>query len=182
MTTSSRIGKVLLAITLGVFAACAGSDVTAPRLEKTPSDSASNILGLFGPPRILWCPTSETATQSAVVDALGGLVSAGGTTISIPAGALLGPTNVTVTVPASNYMEVDISVEGVDHFLFELPVAVTVSYARCARFRTFFGVVTAWHIDSETKALLEAMPSVDNKLARSVTFITGHLSGYALAN
>jgi hypothetical protein len=181
--TSSSIGrKLVLSLTLGVFAACSASDITAPRLDKAPSDSTANILGLFGPPRLLWCPTSETASNSGLVDALGGVVSAGGTTITIPAGALLGPTNVTVTVPASNYMEVDISVEGADHFLFELPVAVTVSYARCASFRTFFGFVKAWHIDSETKALLEAMPSVDDKVARSVTFTTGHLSGYALAN
>ena len=44
---------------------------------------------------------------------------------------------------------------------------------------------SAAHSDTkqgDTKELLELMPSIDNKLTRTVTFTTGHLSGYALAN
>jgi hypothetical protein len=39
-----------------------------------------------------------------------------------------------------------------------------------------------WYIDSDTKAMLEPMGGVDNKLLKTITFTTGHLSGYAVAN
>jgi len=183
MTSSSAFRKLVLASVLGAFAACAGPDITAPPNHSTAGDSASKLLGLFGErPKLLTCPTNETVANSAVVTALGGLVSAGGTTIEIPAGALLEDATVTVTVPASNYMEVDISVEGTDSFLFELPVTVTVSYDRCTRSNILSFPLSAWHIDSDSKTFLERMPSIDDKLTRTVTFTTGHLSGYALAN
>jgi hypothetical protein len=100
----------------------------------------------------------------------------------VPAGAVLVPTLIQVTTPASRYMEVDISVPGVEHFVFELPVTVTIDYGRCSRSDLDKAQLTAWYIDSETKALLEAMGGVDDKVARTVTFTTPHLSGYALAN
>ena len=87
-----------------------------------------------------------------------------------------------MTVPASRYLEVDISVAGHEHFIFELPVVVTMSYARCNRSNIDFRPLSAWYIDSATKEPLEQMPSIDNKLLKTLTFTTGHLSGYAVAN
>lgn len=128
------------------------------------------------------CPNNGTFSQTALVTPLGGTVSVGGMSIAIPAGALLSDAEVTVTVPSSRFLEVDISVAGSEHFLFEVPVVVTLSYARCSRSNLGWTPLSAWYIDSETKEPLEAMPSVDNKLLRTVTFTTGHLSGYAIAN
>jgi hypothetical protein len=79
-------------------------------------------------------------------------------------------------------MEVDISVEGAAHFTFQLPVTVTVSYARCDPSAIEGSTLTVWYIDSVTKALLAPMGGIDNAIARTVTFTTGHLSGYAVAN
>jgi hypothetical protein len=87
-----------------------------------------------------------------------------------------------VTVPASNFMEIDVTVAGTEHFLFELPITVTVSYARCSSFLARLLPLTAWHWDPETRQFLERMPSIDNKLTRTVTFTTPHLSGYIIAN
>jgi hypothetical protein len=152
--------------------------ITDPNIRTSGDSRAVNTLGND----LIECPTQESSSSTAVVTPLGGLVSIGGTSVSIPAGALLSDATVTVTLPASQYMEVDISVEGVDHFIFELPVTVTVSYARCSRSNIDHDPLTAWYIDSETKAMLEAMGGVDDKLTRTVTFTTGHLSGYALAD
>lgn len=157
-------------------AACAGPGITDAPMSRA-SDAA-----LLGSATLVECPASTTSSASALITPLGGVVTAGGTTISVPAGAVLLPTTITVTVPASNYMEVDISVPGVEHFVFQQPVTVTLSYARCTRNDIDKAPLTAWHIDGNTKALLEAMGGVDDKLARTVTFPTGHLSGYALAN
>jgi hypothetical protein len=163
-----------------VALSCDGPGVTGVDSNLAPPRSEAERL-LFNP-RALVCPASETATTSATVGPLGGLVSVGGTSISIPVGALLEPVTLSVTVPASNYMEIDISVAGADHFVFQLPVVVTVSYERCNRSNILGLPLAAWYFEGDPKTLLERMSSVDNKLARSVTFVTPHLSGYILAN
>ena len=165
-----------VAASIAAIAGCSGTEVTAPQ-------RASEQASLFGlprlVPRLIECPSSETVTTSSLITTLGGLLSVGGVSISIPAGALLTDALVTVTVPASELVEVEISVAGHEHFVFELPTVVTVSYQRCGR--GFLLPLSAWHIDTETKALLERMPSIDNKLLRTVTFTTEHLSSFALS-
>lgn len=166
---------ITAAAIIAVAAACTAADITGIERNATP---ASRLAGAS----LVQCPTNATTSSTAVVGPLGGLVNVGSTSIQIPAGALLSPATVTVTVPASNYMEVDISVEGVEHFIFELPVVVTLDYGRCNRANIDTRPLSVWYIDSETKDLLEPMGGVDNKLLRTITFTTGHLSGYAVAN
>jgi hypothetical protein len=113
---------------------------------------------------------------------LGGIVSLGNTKISIPAGALLQPTLIQVRLPASQYMEVDVSANGLLSFLFKRPVSVTIDYSRCPASATDGAALTVWHIDSATKELLENMGGTNDASARTITFSTGHLSGYAVAN
>ena len=177
---SVRFVGALLAFSL--IGSCADAPTAPSRLERDSSaDSTARLLGLFGP-RPLYCPTSESQTTTAVLDAAGGVLSVAGTNVLVPAGALLGPTTITLTVPASNYMEIDVSVEGTEHFLFELPITATVSYARCNSLLARLLPLEAWHWDPEQRKFLELMPSVDNKLTRTVTFVTPHLSGYIIAN
>ena len=133
-------------------------------------------------PSLVACPTNTTVQASGTIGLLGGLLSAGGTTVEIPAGALLTPTNMVLTIPASPYMEIDVSVPGVQHFVFEKAILVTIDYSRCERSNIDRAPLQVWHIDTTTKALLEQMTSVDSKLTRTILFTTGHLSGYALAN
>ena len=177
---ASLARRILVTLSIGAIAACASDSVSG--VGGAGSGQASLFGSLGGKPTLITCPSSETSTTTQVVSTLGGVVALDGAEISIPAGALLAPATVTVTLPASNYMEVDVSVEGADHFVFELPVSITVSYARCSRANIDRAPLSAWYIDSQTKEMLEEMPSIDNKLTRTVTFTTGHLSGYALAN
>ena len=132
--------------------------------------------------QLVECPTGTTRTTSALIGPLGGTLEVDGHRMTVPAGALLLPTEVTLTVPASQYVEVDIRAGGEEHFVFEAPVEVSISYARCSRSNIERTSLSAWYIDSETKALLEDMGGVDDKTARTVTFTTGHLSGYAIAD
>lgn len=158
------------------FAACSPDITGTSDLSRSVARSTAQVANLVE------CPTTESATATGLVTPLGGTVSAGGTSILIPAGALLSDAVVTVTVPASRLLEVDISVAGSEHFVFQQPVTVTMSYGRCTRANLGFTTLSAWYIDSDTKAPLEQMPSVDDKLTQTVTFTTGHLSGYAIAN
>ena len=166
---------ITTAASLATAAACTAASITGTE------PNAPAAVKLSGP-SLIQCPVNTSASATAVVGPLGGIVNVGATSIEIPAGALLGSSTVTVTVPASKYMEVDISVEGVEHFVFELPVVVTLSYARCNRNNMDALPLSVWYVDSETKDLLEPMGGVDNKLLRTITFTTGHLSGYAIAN
>ena len=178
--TARTIKCLLMMMGAGVFAACAGSEIAGVRQVASTAAGDRTLLGVL--PKLVKCPTSDAVSSTAEITPLGGIVSAGGTTISIPAGALTETATITVTVPASIYMEVDVSVAGVDHYLFEAPVTVSLNYARCDRSNILHSPNTAWYIDSDTKALLQLMPGVDDPFTRTVTFTTGHLSGYALAN
>lgn len=170
--------SLVAAIALGTavsLAACAADAVMGTSLSR-------NVRHSWEEPTLVQCPVNQTSTTSALVGPLGGIVDLGGTKVEIPAGALLSPVTVTVTEPASQYMEITVSVEGSEHFVFELPVTVTLSYARCSRSNINLVPLTAWYIDSETHELLEPMIGVDNKLTRTITFATPHFSGYAVAN
>lgn len=169
----AKTGKMILLAAL--VAACA---------EPTASTMAhrEGAALVSSSPVLVECPTDVSTEASALITPLGGVVTAGGASISVPAGAVLVPTTITVKVPASQYMEVDITADGAAHFTFQSPVTVSVSYARCTRSDINKTPLSIWYIDSATKALLANMGGTDDKSARTVTFSTDHLSGYALAN
>jgi hypothetical protein len=161
--------------------ACSTPDITGLKSPNGGARPDSANLFWFDP-SLISCPSTESASTTAVVGPLGGELGVAGTVVSIPVGALLEPVTMTLTVPASNYMEIDVSVEGTTGFLFETPITVALDYSRCTSWRARFFPVSVYHIDSDTKALLELMPTVDDKFTHTATFTTGHLSGYALAN
>jgi hypothetical protein len=131
---------------------------------------------------LLECPSSVAHVAVATVDPLGGTVSTAGSSITIPAGALLAPTQITLSVEPSNYLEVSITAGGEEHFVFEAPVTVTIGYSRCTRSNIDEEPLGAWYIDGETDSLIEPMSASDDKVAKKVTFQTGHLSSYAVAH
>jgi hypothetical protein len=162
------------ALILGA-SACRDRAVTAPSRVGAPSLSSTTGSTLVE------CPTGVTRSVTALVNPLGGSVSLDGTSIALPARAVAVPTPITVTIPASRYMEVSITANGLEHIEFALPVTVTISYARCTRSDLDRDPLVAWYIDETTKAFLASMGGTDDKVGRTVTFSTGHLSGYAIA-
>ena len=134
-----------------------------------------------GTARLVICPTTTTRTTQAIIGPLGGLVSLGNTVVGIPQGALTAPTLITLTIPASQYMEVDIRANDLASFVFRQPIGVRIDYSRCTDPALSSTPVNVWHIDSATGELLEFMGGTDNKAARTVEFSTGHLSAYAVA-
>lgn len=177
---SRRIGFAVIVALLGV-GSC--SDLpTAPSRPAQQQDQ-SKFLGLWGSssPQLLVCPSSQTLTTSGVIGTSGGTLSLGGTSVTIPLGALLGQTTVEITIPAGQYMEVDLSVNGGQHISFLQPVTVTIDYSRCNPWQTLFRKLSVWNIDQDTKALLENEGGIDNKLLQQITFTTPHFSGFAIA-
>ena len=149
--------------------------------ESTTDISTQQLL-LGGPPTPVRCPTNQTTSTTTTVTSLGGLVSLDGLSISFPAGAVLAPTTITATIPASNVLEVDITANGAEHFIFELPIVVTLDYSRCERSNILKAPLAVWYWDPVSGNLLENMGGVDNKLLKTITFLTPHLSGYVMAN
>lgn len=125
------------------------------------------------------CTVAPSVKGSKVIGVLGGSVSAGGVTMTVPAGAVLQNTEFRVHVPSSTYAEAEIRANDQPHFQFLAPVVITMDYSRCD---TPAGLLAVWHIDPETKSLLENMGGINDALNQRMTFSTMHLSGYAIAN
>jgi len=174
--SKSHLKSFLVTVAIGLIGlSCGEPRATAP-------ETSTLLGGGSSSPSLVECPTTETTTTSAVVGLLGGVIQLGGTSITIPSGALTAPTLLQVTVPASRFMEIDVSAVGFTSFLFQQPVSVTIDYSRCTRSDLDQQTLHVWHIDPITKQLLEDMGGTDDKASRRITFTTGHLSGYAVAN
>lgn len=132
-------------------------------------------------PSYLECPTDSSVSASAQIGILGGTLAVGNTSIAIPAGAVLSPTTFTLTIPSSPYMMVDITANGQNGFRFLDAATVTIDYSRCPATAIPDSALSAWYVDTATYAPLQFMAGVDVRASHRVVFVTGHLSGYAIA-
>lgn len=171
-STSTWLRSAALSLAVLSAASCADgpSGVTAPQ-----GALAAQSTG----PTLLECPTDQTLTSNALVGPLGGVVSVGGHQLVIPPLAVLLPTQFNVTVPASNYMRVDVTAGNGQHYQFHKPVSLKISYARCSRSNIDKENLRIFYVD-DNNVILEDMGGTDDKTARTVTIGTDHLSGYII--
>lgn len=132
-------------------------------------------------PVLVECPTSTSEATTGTLGTLGGSIALNGHELSLPLFAVLLPTEFRLEAPASRFVELDITANGADSFQFRKAVMVTIDYSRCTRSDIDNAELMVWQIDPVTKELLEPMGGHDDKIARTVTFITDHLSTYSLA-
>ena len=163
---------LLLVVSLSAGCDSAGNTLLAPDAP---------LLAAAGS-TLIECPVSETRSATKTLGLLGGKIELDGHSMTVPAGAIASLTTFTLTAPKSNYMEIEIHAQGADSFEFLHAVSITISYDRCTRSNINQSALTAWYIDSATKTLIEDMEGTDDKLARTVTFDSDHLSGFAIAN
>ena len=176
MMRISRLGGALLLAAALVGCPGDSSTPTGPGKDQGPSKSLSGA-----GTALITCPAPAAQTSSGLIGPLGGVLAVGGIRLIVPMNAVLAPTSFTVTVPASNYLEIDVKAGDADHFVVARPVIVAIDYGRCGLPR-FHSALSAWNIDPDTKALLEEMPSVDCQLTQTIIFSTIHFSGYAVAD
>lgn len=180
MNRWTRIRRLRFVALAAAVTAC--SEPTAPSFSNAAStNDAPAAAAVSG--GLVECPTNESQSTLALVGVGGGTVSLGGTQIVIPQGALplFGLNLISLRIPASQYVEVDVRVNGLVHFVFQQPVTVSIDYGRCTRSDIDRAPLTVWYIDPVTKAFIADMNGVDDKVARTVTFTTDHFSGYAIA-
>lgn len=130
----------------------------------------------------LVCAVAEENAVRAKIRPEGGTVSLHGHSIYFPPGAVREPVEVKLTVPASRYVEVDIQVNGQEHYRLARPVLAMLSYGRCGSAAVPGGPLTVWHVDDATRRPIERMSSLDDRGSRTVSFVTKHFSGFVIAN
>jgi hypothetical protein len=124
----------------------------------------------------------EERRGTFVVGRDGGTATFGGTRLVVPAGAVPVSTVFEIVLPASEVVQVEVHALGVEHYVFERPITIAVSYARCnADPIPLDAVAEGVYIAREPYTVLENMGGVVDRTERTVTFTTGHLSGYAVA-
>lgn len=150
-------------------------------------DAANPVAGPLDPARsttfgatLLECPVGVSSSTSSLIGPLGGILELNGHRVVVPPLAVAVPTTLTLTEPASNYVEVEVGAAGTEHYEFLRPIALTLSYARCTRNNTEDENLRIFYIDPATKAILEDLGGTDDKTVRTVSTSTDHLSGYAV--
>ena len=145
------------------------------------TDSSPTMSSLTAGRMLVECPVSEARSVSGTLGILGGNLELDGHVLALPLGAVLVPTDFTMTVPASRFVEVHVTANGAHGFQFLETAVFTISYQRCTRNDLARADLTVYKIDPETKALLKDMGGSKNALLRTVTFSTDSLSAYSIA-
>jgi hypothetical protein len=169
-------GLTAAALTLLIILGCGDAvptDPTSPSLSLQRVEDSRK--------RLAYCPSSSSDFASAVIDADGGVLSAGSAVVLIPPHAVRAPTRFTLHPLPGRNLRVRITAAGHDRFGFARPIAVIIGYAHCGR-QEFRGRVSVWHVDDRTNAPLERMPTVNDYRNETVGFLTTHLSTYAVAH
>ena len=173
-----RSRSAIAVAALSLLAACGDASVTA---------SPSALLGTdpkrSDDPTLLACANLlPTVGVLGTIGLDGGVLAGGAARLEVPAGAVLLPTVFQVATPPSKVMEVQLSSIGVEHYVFQKPVSVTIDYSRCAAAAVPAGAtLVAVHIAPLSKRILEEMGGTVDPSARTITFTTGHFSSYAVA-
>ncbi|HEX6059538.1 MAG TPA: hypothetical protein VFZ11_11030 [Gemmatimonadaceae bacterium] len=161
-----------------VLAACSGDGfATGPEALV----QSSVVAAADASPTLLSCPNLRGKSASRRIGPNGGSVTIAGTKLIVPPGAVSAETELVMSIPVSQYLEIDIVADGREHFEFERPVTIRVNYAHCRSEEADLASLSAWHVDDATHDFLQGMESVDDKRGRKVTFQTDHLSRYAIA-
>jgi hypothetical protein len=181
-TTATTTSVVDTTATTTTTAVDTTASNTTTSTTTTTVDTTVVVPGSDPAPQLLVCPTTDRQTASGIIGPDGGIVTARGATLTIPAGAVPVPTQFEVVVPASKYMETDIHAVGVDHYVFQSPVTITINYARCPSGAVPSGAsLQGVYVDTATYQVLQQMGGVTYKSSHKVTFSTPHLSGYIVA-
>ena len=174
--SSFRTAVRRLPFALFILGACDAPSTTAPELAPALSRRAPQF-----EQQIAACPTTRSYRAERTLGPRGGSISAGHHRLTVPRGVLTEPTRFTLYAPAGQEVKIELSANGESHYEFAAPVAVTISYERCARQHLPPTPMTAWYVDDAGTRFLERMGGRDDRIRKTVTFRTTHFSTYLVA-
>lgn len=174
-STAVRALAVLLVVCFA-FACTEHSPTSVPAVPAAPAPQADLIGGLLSATGLLKCSSLPAAQSTATIGTAGGKISAGPHTLTIRAGALSVPTQITMTVPTGMGVNaVRFQPEGLH---FNKSASLTMSYANCS----LLGILLPKKIvyTSDALQILETLLSLDNIFTRKVTGQINHFSDYVV--
>jgi hypothetical protein len=174
-TPSRSVSLFLCTVLALTLVHCSENGPTTPAAAPAPSLSRVGARH-----NLLACPggdDDDVATK--VIGPNGGKLKLGKFVMIVPPGAVPETTTFVMRVPEAKVLKVKIRARDLPHYVFLAPVQITLDYSRCAVAPID---PTAWYVDESTDAELEQMPGFNDGDAKTFTLLTGHLSGYALAN
>lgn len=185
LTRSFSLRAALLTGVVALLAACSDAPTApaaAPSAPRAVNAAVADPSAIAASPAatLFACENSRTRSASAVIGPRGGTVRVAGSALIVPPGAVPTATTFTFTLPESPYLTVDVSAAGVEHYSFARPVAISISYAHCSSASLPDAPLGAWWVDAATLEQLGVMAGVDDRQHRRLTFVTDHLSGYAV--
>ena len=162
---------VVLVLVLLVSPSCSAPP-TAPAIPE-----ASLIGSLLGPTGLLKCSNLPYDSSTVTIGPLGGTINAGPHWLTVPPGALLKPTAITMTAPTGQGVNaVKFKPVGLQ---FLTPAALNMSYANCSLLGILLPKRIAYTDDNLN--IISYLLSLDNLLAKRVTGKVNHFSEYAVA-
>lgn len=142
-----------------------------------PAPQAGLIGDLLAPTGLLECSDLPYASSTKTIGPMGGSISAGPHTLSVPPGALDAPTEITMTAPTGRGVNsVRFQPEGLR---FDRAAALTMSYANCSLLGRLLPKRIAY--TDERLNILYYLLSLDNIFAKRVTGKVDHFSDYVVA-
>ena len=162
---------VVLVLVLLVSPSCSPT----PTAPATPE--ASLIGSLLGPTGLLKCSNLPYDSSTVTIGPLGGTISAGPHWLTIPPGAVLSPTAITMTAPTGQGVNaVKFKPAGL-HFV--TPAVLSMSYSNCSLLGILLPKRIAYTDDNLN--IISYLLSLDNLLSSRVTGKLNHFSEYAVA-
>ncbi len=181
MVPRNRFSGLNATLSALVFSSVVGCGDTAEPTQ-TVRPSVSTRYAQDRPSELADCGNTASRPTTTMIGPEGGVLYAGSTVAFIPPEAVRTPTHFTIQTLAGSALRVRIDAPGHERFEFARPIAVMIGYAHCARQEFMRGQLSVWHVDDETGALLERMPTVHDRRTSTVGFLTTHLSTYAVAH
>lgn len=140
------------------------------------SGVVSTTTGLVGELGLLKCTPLPYAKSTAVIGPSGGTLRIGQYSLTVPAGALAQPVQITGEQLSDTVNSVRFSPEGLQ---FAKPATLSMPYANCNLLGRILPKEIAYTTDNLT--ILSYLLSIDNLLSKTVTGQVNHFSRYAVA-
>jgi hypothetical protein len=125
----------------------------------------------------------ETSTVTAVIGTQGGRVTNGPHSLTVPRGAVSGPTEFTFTVVGGNFIHTDFSAKkvanGAKVSTFSTPLQLKLSYAN-ANVSSPFSLGVAYLVDDTVDGRKERVVSYVSTYTKTVTAFLTHFSQFIL--
>jgi hypothetical protein len=163
----------------GVLLLLSCADRSPLGVDSRAAQPQAGLLGFMLPlPNVglLTCTPLPFDSVTETIGPEGGTLAVGGHMLTVPAGALDSAVSITAVAPSDTVNHVRFQPEGLT---FQQPASLTLSYANCNLLGSLAPKRIAYTTDSF--AILEFLPSLDDLLSQTVTASLHHFSEYAIA-